>query len=439
MTSQPTSHSPLDDIVADGPAPQAMEDHTLHQDESLDWLAEPDLPAERGAGGRMVLGWTLSLLAIGWVGFSAWSAGQALSVAAISSPAIAQWLAIAAGPLALIGLLWLVFGRTRRKEAENFTRSVVTMRQESRSLEALLAVLRQRIDDNHAALRAMSTELMSLGDEATHRLGADHIAIERGGTRPCKPRRNTRPCRAIGTGRYRRPARKTCRAPKRPRRRWHCDCAMPAARRANRPHASNRQVATLTQSTQEAGIATGNATEKLLGCSIRLQDRGAKVATDLRDIAAIVRFDGRSPSGTHFGGTERNSVGYRFAGACGHRPGRPIGSRSWPIWLPRSRSASPVAWRCERIARCIFGAYRGAGLALTHVAFGYRSEPSCRSTSGSGCLPNKAMNEQRRVGATLAMVRAELDAIGERSGASDDVLASIGGRAEGLRHVTRRT
>ena len=41
----------------------------------------------------------------------------------------------AAGPLALMGLAWLIFGRTRRKEAERFTRSVITMRSEARSLE----------------------------------------------------------------------------------------------------------------------------------------------------------------------------------------------------------------------------------------------------------------------------------------------------------------
>ena len=53
---------------------------------------------------------------------------------------------VAAGPLALLGLGWLIFGRTRRKEAEAFTRSVVTMRNEAKSLEALLGVLSQRIE-----------------------------------------------------------------------------------------------------------------------------------------------------------------------------------------------------------------------------------------------------------------------------------------------------
>src|SRR5215212_8846123 len=102
----------------------------------------------RGAGGRHVLGAGLTVLAASWLAFTAWSAGRALVGQSITSPAFAQWVAIAAGPLALLGLAWLIFGRTRRKEAERFTRSVVAMRQEARSLEGLLSVLSQRIDEN---------------------------------------------------------------------------------------------------------------------------------------------------------------------------------------------------------------------------------------------------------------------------------------------------
>ena len=47
-----------------------------------------------------------------------WSAGRTLAGQPLSSPQVAQWIAVAAGPLALMGLVWLMFGRTRRKEAE---------------------------------------------------------------------------------------------------------------------------------------------------------------------------------------------------------------------------------------------------------------------------------------------------------------------------------
>src|SRR4051794_32124589 len=124
-----------------------------------------------GTGGRQVLGTSLSLLAALWLAYTAWSAGRSLAGQPLTSPQIAQWIAVAAGPLALLGLVWLMFGRTRRKEAERFTRSVIAMRNESRTLEALLEVLSQRITDSRSELTMISQHLMQLGDETTGRLG----------------------------------------------------------------------------------------------------------------------------------------------------------------------------------------------------------------------------------------------------------------------------
>ena len=70
-----------------------------------------------GAGGRQVLGSALVILAALWLGYIAWAAGSALANQPLSSPAVAQWLALAAGPLALLGLCWIRFARTRRTQA----------------------------------------------------------------------------------------------------------------------------------------------------------------------------------------------------------------------------------------------------------------------------------------------------------------------------------
>ena len=138
----------------------------------LSWAETRDEHEVASAGGRMVLGWALALLALVWTGYTAWSAGRALADQPLSSPAIAQWVAIMAGPLALMGLVWLMFGRTRRKEAERFTRSVIAMRTEARSLQDILAAMSRQIEENHAALGQMAGSLMGLGDEAATRLGA---------------------------------------------------------------------------------------------------------------------------------------------------------------------------------------------------------------------------------------------------------------------------
>ena len=146
--------------------------------ESEGWSFTAEEPQPVSPGGRAVLGWALGLMAAAWLAFSAWSAGQALAAQPLTSPEIASWVAVAAGPLALLGLVWLMFGRTRRKEAEAFTRSVIAMRQETQSLEGLLGVLRQRIDDNHGALTGITNQLMGLGDEAAMRIGAASSDLE---------------------------------------------------------------------------------------------------------------------------------------------------------------------------------------------------------------------------------------------------------------------
>ncbi|WP_028970543.1 hypothetical protein [Sphingomonas sp. URHD0057] len=130
------------------------------------WAAEAPVEV-RGAGGRQVLAIALSMIAALWLAFTAWSAGRSLAGQPLTSPLVAQWVAVAAGPLALLGLAWLVFGRTRRKEAERFTQSVIVMRTEAQSLEALLEVLSQRITDSRTELTVITQNLMQLGDDAS--------------------------------------------------------------------------------------------------------------------------------------------------------------------------------------------------------------------------------------------------------------------------------
>jgi len=145
--------------------------HGREADEE-EWLQPSESPVRQpGAGGRQVLGIALAILAVAWIAYCAWSAGRTLSGQPFSSPMVAQWLAISASPLVLLGLAWLIFGSTRRKEAERFTRSVIAMRGEAQSLEALLEVLSQRINDSRTELTMMAQHLMQLGDETTGKLG----------------------------------------------------------------------------------------------------------------------------------------------------------------------------------------------------------------------------------------------------------------------------
>ncbi len=431
MTSQPSYRSPTDPRIDEEVANPKAEEIAGEYDGTPDWLAAAEEPTEPGAGGRAVLGWTLGILSAAWIGFAAWSAGRSLGAGPLSPPAIAQWLAILAGPLALLGLLWLVFGRTRRKEAEAFTRSVVSMRQESRSLEALLAILRQRIDDNQLALRSMADQLMTLGDEAAHRLGATTAQLGEG-ARTLAQHGETLD-RAAESARVdigvlladlpRAEAVAVAMAQK------LRDAGGTASEQANR---FEQQVAALTARTQEAALATGNAGEKLLALLDQLEERGTTVATGLADVA------GQSNASI-------DELMRRTSDALQDiRAG--IDQQAQAVAALVDQSAAGLGHSgftaAEALRQSLGDA--GANLDAFAVRIGELDEKSRALVrdidSGLQTLDqrfqlfaNQGDERAAAIGASLALVRAELDSIGERSGSSDEHLASLATRAEGLR------
>ena len=137
-----------------------------------------DAPKPRPSWGARILAGLLILLALGWIG----ACGYALS-RAWPGPSLEAWIGWAgplSAPLILIGLVWLIFGRSSRRETRRFTRSVVEMRAQSAALEAVLASVSARLQENRGALEEESARLMTLGDEASDRLGrvTQYIARE---------------------------------------------------------------------------------------------------------------------------------------------------------------------------------------------------------------------------------------------------------------------
>src|SRR5579875_3629607 len=130
--------------------------------------AEPDSPAEMPAGIR-ALGALLVVLALGWIGLFGWSLWQ--RPPAFAPTALASVIASFCAPLILLALLWIWLGRTPRREAERFTASVDAMRRESLALQAVLEIVSGKIEENNGRLRGEAERLMSLGDEASDRLG----------------------------------------------------------------------------------------------------------------------------------------------------------------------------------------------------------------------------------------------------------------------------
>jgi hypothetical protein len=156
------------------------------QDGEIEWLGEKpweaaadpnaypgsDFDGETGEGrgiGVRLFGGLLILLALGWVA----AAGYALSLAWPGPDLLAWigWSATISGPLILIGLLWTMFGKSSRREARRFIAAVQAMRAESIALESVLAIQATKLAENRAALSDESARLMTLGDEATDRIG----------------------------------------------------------------------------------------------------------------------------------------------------------------------------------------------------------------------------------------------------------------------------
>ncbi|HZF93758.1 MAG TPA: hypothetical protein VEZ20_02680 [Allosphingosinicella sp.] len=145
-----------DDLL--GPAPEAEEAPAADEE-----VREPRSAA------KTALAIFLLLLALAWTG----AAGYAFARSGVAPtlPALISWTATASVPLVLLGIVWMIFGRTQRRETERFTRAVADMRKESTALESVLSIVATRLEENQARLSDEAAKLMSLGDEASDRLG----------------------------------------------------------------------------------------------------------------------------------------------------------------------------------------------------------------------------------------------------------------------------
>jgi hypothetical protein len=153
------------------PAPDAYEAQDSFRIEDIE--AEPE---SSNIGPKLLAG-LLIVLALAWVGGSIYA--LTLAWPGPSLPAWIGWAGTFSAPLVLIGLVWLMFGRTGRRETQRFTAAVTTMRNESQALETVLASVSARIEANRAALSEEAARLMSLGDEATDRIGRVTASLSR--------------------------------------------------------------------------------------------------------------------------------------------------------------------------------------------------------------------------------------------------------------------
>lgn len=119
-------------------------------------------PVWRGQAAAILL-LTLGLLWVAGVATALQSGEAALLT-------IANGVALASGPLALLGIVWLLLRRTSRREARRFGATAAAMRGEAAALERSIAALGERIAAGREALAEQQDTLQRLGEDAVARL-----------------------------------------------------------------------------------------------------------------------------------------------------------------------------------------------------------------------------------------------------------------------------
>lgn len=409
---------------------EPVEPVSMAADPELQWTDLPQPERERGADGRRVLGWTLALLALAWVGFVGWSAGTSLQ--GQPSPALlAQWLATAAAPLMLLGLAWLIFGRTRRREAERFTHSVQIIQAEARSLEQLLGVLRQRLDDEQAALSSHAERLMRLGDEAGHRLGNVTRDLAAGG--------ETLSRHAAALDRAAESARTDIgvlledlpRAEASSR--AMSDELRQSGREASAQAASlEAQLAAISGRAREAEDQVGGAAQRLVAHLTQIESAGAAAATRVSDVSgsasaevdALLERTGGALSAIRSGIDEqaaavRGLIDQSAAalGVAGQEAAAQLGTRLGTAGAALDGLASRIAEQDRAVTALVAGLERQ--LADVDQRF--------VDLAAEGDLRAQA------VATAIERVRRELDGLGAQQAASGGTLEDLSARTENLR------
>jgi hypothetical protein len=151
----------------DAPADEAA----ASGEQALDYSAYDDAEDEpMTSWPQRVLAILLVLAAVGWVAVVAWRGWIGLADGPPDLSALLIGVATLSAPLALLGILWLLFRRTSRREARRFARTAAAMRAEAASLDRVLSTLTAQIADNRRELADHAHQLLLLGDDATARL-----------------------------------------------------------------------------------------------------------------------------------------------------------------------------------------------------------------------------------------------------------------------------
>ncbi len=120
---------------------------------------------------------TCALLALGWIGWTAFIYAPRWTATPPAPDMIAIGIAVACSPLAVIGLIYTLATRNSRSISRRMTDASVLMRSEQGRLEAALAHVSSQLAREQGALSEANDRLMTLGEEAVHRMKVASVAM----------------------------------------------------------------------------------------------------------------------------------------------------------------------------------------------------------------------------------------------------------------------
>jgi hypothetical protein len=119
---------------------------------------------------RLLAGTALGLGTLAWVGFAGYTQYIGLNGQMPSLTNIAQFISLVSAPLAFSGVLWLLMQRSSRLSSDRIQKTINDLRAEEARLSLILDSLGTRIDSGRTQIAKQADSLMSLGEDAAHRL-----------------------------------------------------------------------------------------------------------------------------------------------------------------------------------------------------------------------------------------------------------------------------
>lgn len=165
---------PANDIVELETSTEAAAEPAATPSGHAEWIDEDgwEFDLESPSMAERLPSIAIILLGLAWTGFVGWAAYSSIVVETPTLTQIANWIAIASVPLALLGIAWMLTQRTSRREANQFGRTSEAMRAEARRLDNAMTIAASQLAEIREGVSTEADRLLALGDEAAGRLSS---------------------------------------------------------------------------------------------------------------------------------------------------------------------------------------------------------------------------------------------------------------------------